>query len=180
MQAERRGLVGTPAYMAPEQARGEMCGPAVDIYGVAALALEVLTGRPPYDSETPQGALTAVLSEPPALPGTRGIALPGLDSVFEKGLHSDPEQRYATATDFVEALEAVFNAAALRRTAAVPALSEFDLSDLRALNASSARADTVRSRGSSQRHGSYSFARSAARGMLACACAALAGCLRLN
>jgi len=107
MQPERRGLVGTPAYMAPEQARGEMCGPAVDIYGVAALALEVLTGRPPYDYDTPHGALTAVLSEPPALPSTRGISVPGLDAVFEKGLHSDPAQRYETATDFVEAQRVV-------------------------------------------------------------------------
>jgi serine/threonine protein kinase len=111
MGAERRGLIGTPAYMAPEQARGEMCGPAVDVYGVAALALEILTGLPPYDYATPQAAITAILCEPPATPSSRGIDVPGLDAVFAKALHSDPEARFASATEFVEALEEVFNAA---------------------------------------------------------------------
>jgi eukaryotic-like serine/threonine-protein kinase len=171
MQPERRGLVGTPAYMAPEQARGETCGAAVDIYGLAALALEILTGRPPYEYDTVQGALTAVLSEPPALPSTRGLAFPGLDAVFERGLHSDPAQRYQTATDFVEALESVFNAAASDHTAAVQALGAVKPQ-------TSGRADTVRSRCSSQRQ-TFSLARSAVRGVYACACAALAALVPL-
>jgi serine/threonine protein kinase len=118
MQAERHGLIGTPAYMAPEQARGELCGPAVDVYGIAALALELLTGRPPYDYATAQDVLTAIFTEPPALPSERGIHVPGLDAVFKKGLHCDPSARYRTASDFVTALEAEFQAVATCGTAA--------------------------------------------------------------
>ena len=103
----RRGVMGTPAYMAPEQARGESWGPASDVYGVAALALELLTGRPPYDYETAQEALTAALTQSAPLPSMRGVRVPGLDDVFARGLHQDPEQRYAIASDFVEALEQV-------------------------------------------------------------------------
>jgi serine/threonine-protein kinase len=107
----RRGVVGTPAYMAPEQARGEVCGPAIDVYGVAALALELFTGRPPYDFKTPQDVLTAVLTMPPAVPSERGLTMPGLDEVFQRGLHQDPTQRFAIASDFVDALERVVLAA---------------------------------------------------------------------
>lgn len=103
----RRGVMGTPAYMAPEQARGESWGPASDVYGVAALALELLTGRPPFDYETAQDALTAVLTEPAPVPSMRGVDVPGLDEVFARGLHQDPAQRYAIASDFVDALEQV-------------------------------------------------------------------------
>jgi serine/threonine protein kinase len=103
----RRGVMGTPAYMAPEQARGESWGPASDVYGVAALALELLTGRPPYDYETAQDALTAVLTEAAPVPSMRGVHMPGLDAVFARGLHQDPARRYAIASDFVDALEQV-------------------------------------------------------------------------
>jgi len=103
----RRGVMGTPAYMAPEQARGESWGPASDVYGVAALALELLTGRPPYDYETAQDALTAVLTKPAPVPSMRGLSIPGLDAVFARGLHQDPAKRYVIASDFVDALEQV-------------------------------------------------------------------------
>lgn len=116
-QAEgRRGVLGTPAYMAPEQARGDACGPAIDVYGIAALALELLTGKPPYDYGTAQGALTAILTQPPALPSARGMHVPGLDQVFTKALHPDPAHRYPIASDFVDALETVLMAAEARKT----------------------------------------------------------------
>jgi serine/threonine protein kinase len=108
---ERRGVLGTPAYMAPEQARGDAWGALSDVYAVAALALEMLTGHPPYNHHTAQDVLTAIFTEPPPLPSTRGLSLPGLDAVFERGLNADPEQRYPRATAFVNALAEVLNAA---------------------------------------------------------------------
>ncbi|MEY4579133.1 MAG: hypothetical protein RL701_3836 [Pseudomonadota bacterium] len=120
----RRGVVGTPAYMAPEQARGELCGPAIDVYGVAALALELLTGRPPYDYKTAQDVLTAVLTEPPASPSSRGLNIPGLDEVFDRGLHQDPAQRFQHASDFVEALERVVRADELQRAVVAQAQAQ--------------------------------------------------------
>jgi serine/threonine protein kinase len=175
MQAERRGLVGTPAYMAPEQARGELCGPAVDIYGVAALALEILTGRPPYDYETPQEALTAILSGPPELPSSRELFVPGLDAVFKRGLHSDPGQRYATATQFVEALANVFDAATARQRSLVAVTPGRPLEIPRPRVDQPrrwARATTIKSRGHWSHHSSYAW--SAARGLAGAACAAVA------
>ena len=112
----RRGVVGTPAYMAPEQARGDACGPAIDGYGIAALALELMTGKPPYDYSDAQAALTAILTQPPSLPSHRGMHVPGLDDVFAKGLHAEPAQRFAIATEFVEALEQVMLDAESERT----------------------------------------------------------------
>jgi serine/threonine-protein kinase len=172
MQAERRGLIGTPAYMAPEQARGELCGPAVDVYGVAALALELITGKPPYDCDSAEAALTAVLTEAPASPSSRGVHAPGLDAVFEKGLHTDPAARYPNATAFVEALAAVFHAAATRSTSAMrPIASHVTIKTERR-----SRASTIRSRSHGRRR---SWMRSAARGLLAYACAAAAALIPL-
>lgn len=138
----RRGVMGTPAYMAPEQARGEECGPAIDVYGVAALALELLTGRPPYDYKTAQDVLTAVLTEPPTLPSSRGLRMSGLDAVFTRGLHPDPGQRFSLASDFVEALERVVRAAdrSERSVASIP----WPLRSFAELGSRDARAATVR------------------------------------
>jgi serine/threonine protein kinase len=174
MQAERRGLIGTPAYMAPEQARGELCGPAVDVYGVAALALELLTGRPPHDCASAEAALSAVLTKPPELPSARGVDAPGLDAVFERGLHSDPAARYPTATAFVEALAGVFHAAATRRTGAMRALGSDAASALAARPSSPAPALEPRSQGRRA-----SWLPSAARGLAAYACAAMLALLRV-
>jgi serine/threonine-protein kinase len=165
-------LIGTPAYMAPEQARGELCGPAVDVYGVAALALELLTGRPPYDCDSAEAALAAVLTEAPASPSSRGVHAPGLDAVFEKGLHTDPAARYPNATAFVEALAAVFHAAATRSTSAVrPVASQVTIKTERR-----ARALTIEARSHGRRR---SWMRSAARGLVAYACAAAAALIPL-
>jgi serine/threonine protein kinase len=117
-QTARRGLVGTPAYMAPEQARGDECGPSVDIYGVAALALEMITGQPPYDCDSPQDTLTKLLTEPPASPSSRGVVHPGLDAVFALGLHSDPKCRYQSASEFVDAIEGVLTSEAAQQARA--------------------------------------------------------------
>jgi len=103
-----RGSIGTPAYMAPEQARGEHCGPALDVYAVAALSLELFTGHRPYDYGTAQDIWTAVLTEPPALPSHYGLWIPGFDEAFGKALHADPNQRFKSASEFVNVLSEAF------------------------------------------------------------------------
>jgi serine/threonine protein kinase len=116
---ERRGAIGTPAYMAPEQARGEGWGPLSDVYAVAALALQMLTGHPPHDHHTAQDVLTAMLTQPAPTPSALGLHVPGLDAVFRKGLHHDPAQRFARAGEFVNALSEV-----LRSEERVPVAAE--------------------------------------------------------
>jgi len=142
----RRGVIGTPAYMAPEQARGEVCGPAIDVYGVAALALELFTCRPPYDYTTAQDVLTAVLTEAPALPSERGLQVPGLDDVFRRGLHQDPAQRFPIASDFVDALEQVLTAAEAPARAPAPAAAPGRVRSLAARKAATAPALTLHCR----------------------------------
>jgi serine/threonine-protein kinase len=103
----RRGVLGTPAYMAPEQARGEAWGPLSDVYAVAALALQMLTGHPPHAHRTAQDVLTAVLTQPAPTPSALGLKVPNLDQVFARALHQDPAQRFQRASAFVTALSEV-------------------------------------------------------------------------
>jgi serine/threonine-protein kinase len=98
---------GTPGYMAPEQARGERCGPAIDVYGLAALASELLTGQLPHPHTT-RSVVRAVLSEPPTLPSARGLSRPGLDECFARALHRKPRERFASANEFVTTLARSF------------------------------------------------------------------------
>jgi len=114
-----RGLLGTPAYMAPEQVAGSGCGKAADLYALGALALELLTGRPPYDYPSLNLVLAAVLHERPSLPSSRGIDIPGFDAVMERALARDPKERFASANDFVDALSDVLSAPWTNRGARV-------------------------------------------------------------
>jgi serine/threonine protein kinase len=105
------GLLGTPAYMAPEQVDGNGCGKAADLYALGALALELLTGKPPYDYPSLNLVLAAVLHEEPEMPSKRGLDIPGIDAVFEKALARDPKARFATAGEFLDALTPVLSGA---------------------------------------------------------------------
>src|SRR5690606_9923554 len=58
------GLVGTPAYMAPEQAQGGEIGPATDIYSLGVVAYEMITGRQPYTADTPLQVMMKHVTEP--------------------------------------------------------------------------------------------------------------------
>ncbi|HKU38488.1 MAG TPA: serine/threonine-protein kinase [Polyangiales bacterium] len=104
---QARDVAGTPGYMAPEQVRGERCGPAIDVYGLAALATELLTGQLPHTNTT-RSVVRAVLRDPPALPSDRGLIRPGLDACFAKALHKRPRERFESASAFVTALEQCF------------------------------------------------------------------------
>jgi photosystem II stability/assembly factor-like uncharacterized protein len=96
----RTGLVmGTPAYMAPEQAEGRKgVGPAADIWAVGAILYEMLTGRPPFTGETSLDLLRRVASENPQRPSrVRPGVPPALEAVCLKCLQRDPAARYPTA-----------------------------------------------------------------------------------
>ena len=100
-------VVGTPEYMAPEQASGENAGPPADRYAVAIVAYEMLVGSVPYSADTPLATLIAHLHKPLPLPTARNPLLsPALEAVLLKGLAKDPADRHETAAAFVRALEA--------------------------------------------------------------------------
>lgn len=102
----RTGMVmGTPAYMAPEQARGEKVDARADIYAVGAIAYRCVTGRAPYHFEDAAQALHAVLTAEPPRPRSINPQLPvAFEMVLQRAMARDPADRYPT----LEALDAAF------------------------------------------------------------------------
>jgi len=110
-------LVGTPSYMAPEQATGDKhrLSPRTDVYGLSATLFFALTGKPPFKGETMIDTLNAVLGSPPPRP-SRWVAdlPPALDALCMQGLAKDPPQRPASPLALRAALADLSQGAAPR------------------------------------------------------------------
>lgn len=99
-------VVGTPAYISPEQAMGHAVDPRADLYQAGALLHFLLTGLPPYPRSTTEKIVHAHLFAPPAVPSARVPAAAPLDRVVTKALSKRPETRFQSAAEFRAALEA--------------------------------------------------------------------------
>jgi tRNA A-37 threonylcarbamoyl transferase component Bud32 len=102
--AQGRGVTGTPAYMAPEQARGEAVGSAADLYSLGCVLYHLATGRPPTAGKTPQ-VLDASTADEPLPPHRLNPAIPRrLSDLLLQLLARDPAQRPPTARAVSETL----------------------------------------------------------------------------
>ncbi len=101
-------VMGTPAYMAPEQVRGERVTARADVYSLGALLFRLLTGYAPFRGEHQIAILAKVLvDEPPDLRDLRPEAPPALAALVARMLSKDPEQRPADGAEVIEALAAI-------------------------------------------------------------------------
>jgi serine/threonine protein kinase len=100
------GLVGTPAYMSPEQGMGETGDERSDLYSLGVILYQMLTGELPYDAETPMALLLQHMNDP--IPSIRAVdphLSPAVDKVLQKLMAKEPAERYQTAQELINDLE---------------------------------------------------------------------------
>jgi tRNA A-37 threonylcarbamoyl transferase component Bud32 len=99
-------VLGTAAYLSPEQAMGEAATPASDRYAFAVVAYELLTGTRPFEAEHFAAQARAHVEDPPPPASERNPELSrAVDAVLERGLAKDPADRWDSSEEFVDALE---------------------------------------------------------------------------
>jgi serine/threonine-protein kinase len=100
--------VGTPRYMAPEQARGESVDVRADLYSLGAIAYRTITGHPPVRGDELAAILIALLSTMPVRPSSLVRLPPDVDRALAIALAKDKDDRFASATELADALERAF------------------------------------------------------------------------
>ncbi|HEY8040593.1 MAG TPA: serine/threonine-protein kinase, partial [Polyangiaceae bacterium] len=99
-------IVGTPNYMAPEQANGAAVTHRTDLFALGVIAYRALTGRPAFEGETTAEILYKVVHAMPPRPGELVPLPPEVDLVLALALAKDPADRFDSAAELAQALDA--------------------------------------------------------------------------
>ena len=138
-------MIGTPGYMAPEQARGDgQADKAADIYSLGVMAFEVLTGTPPYDHENSFDIILAHMNSPVPKASERAPDLPkAVDAVLAQALAKEPQKRFASATEFVDGLTRALEIKPSEARAALQSMTQtLSVDQLAAFRAQKGESDT--------------------------------------
>ncbi|MAS33304.1 MAG: hypothetical protein CL610_04820 [Anaerolineaceae bacterium] len=125
------GMVGTPAYMAPEQGLGEAGDERSDLYSLGVILYQLLTGELPYEAEAPLAIILKHLNSP--IPSVRDMhaEMPeALDKVITKLMAKDPDDRYQNASDLIADLERLERGEPIEVVDLVPVNPQLSLTEL--------------------------------------------------
>lgn len=99
-------IIGTAAYMSPEQARGALIDTRSDIWSLGVILYEMVARQPPFSGSTPADVTAAILErQPPPLPTHSSVALESLEQIMLKALQKERKNRYQTATELLTDLK---------------------------------------------------------------------------
>jgi serine/threonine-protein kinase len=114
-------VMGTASYLSPEQVRGGEIDARSDVYSLGCVLYEMLTGRPPFDGETPLAIAYKHVEEDPVSPSSINPAVPSeLEAVVRKAMSKHPTDRFASAAEMARDLRSAAPTAPMEPAAAAP------------------------------------------------------------
>jgi serine/threonine protein kinase len=125
-------ILGTPSYMAPEQARGKQVDHRADVYSVGAVLYFAITGKRPFDSEDPTATISMVLTQDPKRPREIDPKIPeSLELVVQRAMAKDARERYQTMAELEKALGQISDMTRSNAAIALPSgrISHHDAKD---------------------------------------------------